>query len=290
MNSILRPVKGRAAAAVGLALVLAVALLSAMPRTAGAQTLERHVLIFTETAAFRHDEAIDQGVPKLEAAFEEAGISSEHTEDSSIFNDTDLARFDALVMFQTSGDPWTGPGEKEALEAYQQNGGGIAAIHNAADMRGNYQWWDDLIGAQMPGHADTSPPLGQEATVRVEDTEHPSTEHLSAEWIRSDEWYNFDRNVRDGAHVLATVDESTYDPGDNAMGEDHPISWCKPYDGGRAWVTALGHFGAHYDEPDLLQHIIGGVSWAAGEVEGDCGEEAPAPAPDIAGSGHQHAH
>jgi len=113
-----------------------------------------HVLIFTKTAAFRHTEAINQGVPLLRAAFGQAEITSEHTEDSAIFNDADLARFDALVMFQTSGDPWTAA-EKAALERYQQAGGGIVAIHNAADMRGSYQWWDTLIGSQMPGHAAT---------------------------------------------------------------------------------------------------------------------------------------
>ena len=120
-----------------------------------------HVLVFTETAAFRHTDAITNGTPLLRAAMTEAGITSEHTENSEIFNDTDLARFDALVMFQTSGDPWTAS-EKAALEKYQKAGGGIVAIHNATDMRGNYKWWDDLIGSLMPGHASTgsTPPAG----------------------------------------------------------------------------------------------------------------------------------
>ena len=55
------------------------------------------------------------------------------------------------------------------------------------------------------------------------------------------------------------------------MGYDHPIAWCKPYDGGRAFVTALGHFGAHYSEPELLEHLVGGIQYAAGLVPGDCG-------------------
>jgi hypothetical protein len=24
-------------------------------------------------------------------------------------------------------------------------------------------------------------------------------------------------------------------------GRDHPVSWCRYYDGGRSWVTTLGH-------------------------------------------------
>lgn len=258
-----------------LVVALTLSLLALVPAPAVAQTDEpqadHHVLIFTKTTQFRHTEAITQGTPVLEAAFAEVGISSEHTEDSTIFNDEDLARFDALVMFQTSGDPWTAD-EKAALERYQQAGGGIVAIHNATDMRGNYAWWDELVGALMPAHAATGTSPGLPGTVRVEDQTHASTEHLPQRWQRADEWYNFSNNVRGTAHVLATMDESTYNAGSSAMGYDHPISWCKPYDGGRAWVTGMGHFGAHYtDEPDFVQHIVGGVQWAAGQVESDCG-------------------
>ena len=141
------------------------------------QTAPAHVLVFTETAAFRHTDAIDNGTPLLRAALEQAGVTSEHTENSSIFNDTDLARFDALVMFQTSGDPWTAS-EKAALEKYQRAGGGIVAIHNATDMRGNYKWWDDLVGSLMPGHAATGNSPGLQGQVIVEDKAHPSTKHL----------------------------------------------------------------------------------------------------------------
>jgi glucose/arabinose dehydrogenase/PKD repeat protein len=255
-----------------MALTLTLSMLGAAPAIAHPGPHEdAHVLIFTKTTQFRHTEAIEQGVPVLTAAFADAGISSEHTEDSSIFNDADLAHFDALVMFQASGDPWTAE-EKAALERYQEAGGGIVAIHNATDMRGNYAWWDTMIGALMPGHAATGSSPGQPGTVRVEDRSHPSTKHLPQRWNRADEWYNYSANVRGEAHVLATMDETTYDPGGNAMGYDHPISWCKPYDGGRAWMTGMGHFGAHYtNEPNLVQHIVGGVKYAAGLEAGDCG-------------------
>ena len=61
--------------------------------------------------------------------------------------------------------------------------------------------------------------------------------------------------------MLATLDETTYTPGPNGMGQDHPTTWCKLYDGanvqdgtgdakrytdGRAWTTTMGHFGAQY--------------------------------------------
>ena len=74
------------------------------------------------------------------------------------------------------------------------------------------------------------------------------------------------------------------------MGQDHPITWCKLYDGdnlndgtatartysdGRTWVTAMGHFGASYTENggnnNLIKSIVGGVRWVAGEgKKSDC--------------------
>lgn len=230
-----------------------------------------HVLIFTKTTQFRHTDAIDKGTPLITAALEAEDMVVTHTEDSTVFNDETLAGYDAIIMFQTSGDPWNAD-QKAALERYQQAGGGIVAIHNATDMRGNYAWWDGLVGSLMPGHAATGTDPGQPGTVRIEDHTHPSTEHFADDrWERSDEWYNFSNNVRGTAHVLASMDETTYDAGGNAMGYDHPISWCKPYDGGRAWVTAMGHFGSHFEEPDLMSHLVGGVKYAAGVEAGDCG-------------------
>jgi glucose/arabinose dehydrogenase/PKD repeat protein len=257
-----------------LALLVALAIIPAGLDTAEAHPGHTHaskVLIFTKTTQFRHTEAIDQGVPVLQAALTEASIDSVHSEDAGLFTDASLAEYDALIMFQTSGDPWTAD-QKAALQRYVQAGGGIVAVHNATDMRGSYDWWDNLVGTTMPGHANTGTSPGQPGTVRVEDRSHPSTAHLDQRWQRADEWYNYDINVRGGAHVLTTMDESTYDPGSNAMGYDHPISWCRPYDGGRSWVTGMGHFGAHYtNEPKFVQHIVGGVEWAAGLKEGDCG-------------------
>ena len=54
------------------------------------------------------------------------------------------------------------------------------------------------------------------------------------------------------------------------MGEDHPISWCHSYDGGRAWYTAMGHKSEYFSEPLLLSHILGGIQMAAGETTFPC--------------------
>lgn len=255
-------------AVLGLFAGLLLGVVAAAP--ASAHEGHGHILLYTEAPAGPwHDAAIAQGTPKVKAALEAAGMTVTVDADSSEFTDEGLAQYDAIVAFQINGDPWTAD-EKGAMERWMAAGGGIAAVHNALDMRGNYTWWDNMVGSLMPGHAPTGTDPGPQGVVRLEDYAHPSTKHFTEDrWTRNDEWYNFSNNVRGTAHVLATMDETTYSGGN--QGYDHPISWCKPYEGGKFWATAMGHFPSHYDEPKFMAHLVGGVKYVADIEEGDCG-------------------
>jgi Trehalose utilisation/Glucose / Sorbosone dehydrogenase len=221
----------------------------------------------------------------------------------SIFTSDNLAQYDVIFLFNAS-DYWSGTGgepgqlwnadEEAAIIDFVQSGGGIVANHNATDIGAGevtWDWWDggpnSVVGTTMAGHADN----GETGEVMVQDHNHPSTADLPDTFEVTDEHYNWDRNVRGSHHVLANFDERTYDPGPNGMGQDHPISWCKSYDGenvddgtetpkayddGRAWITGIGHNTAVYTENGgdnpFMDHLIGGISWAAGEGnKSDCG-------------------
>ena len=69
--------------------------------------------------------------------------------------------------------------------------------------------------------------------------------------------------------MLVTADETTYDPGTSRMGYDHPISWCRNFEGGRLWATAMGHQASSYSEPLFREHVKGGVESAGGKVQAD---------------------
>ena len=123
--------------------------------------------------------------------------------------------------------------------------------------------------------------------MKIADADEPSTAGLPATWNRDDEWYNYQHpatpvvngstTVADYSprarhvHVLATVDEASYDEQDgNTVDDDHPIAWCSDFDGGRAWYTGMGHTQASFSEANFRSHILGGLRTAAG-VAGDCG-------------------
>ncbi|MFC9919340.1 ThuA domain-containing protein [Agromyces binzhouensis] len=159
--------------------------------------------------------------------------------------------------------------ELAAFQGYIRAGGGYVGLHAATDSMHTVPWYSELTGgsARFRNH-----PAQQTATMRVESPTHPSTEMLPAEWVRYDEWYNFTTNPRDDVHVLITLDESTYNPGFGRMGADHPIAWCHNFEGGRSWYEGAGHVDAAWSDPLFLSHILGGIEWTAGVVEGggDC--------------------
>ncbi len=233
------------------------------------------ILVFTRTEGFRHG-SISAGLNALRALSEQHQFEMETTENPNDFNDGNLSRFDAVVFLNTTGDVLDRVHEL-AFERYIQAGGGFAGVHSATDTEYNWPWYGELVGAYFRNH-----PQIQNATVHVEDRTHVSTSHLPADWIRRDEWYNFRENPRGKVHILATLDEGTYNGG--SMGNDHPIAWCHFHDGGRAWYTAGGHTSESFSEPAFRAHLLGGIQFVAG-VGGGCG--APPPNLQLPGDGNQ---
>ena len=140
------------------------------------------------------------------------------------------------------------------------------------------------MGAYFRNHPAGTPT----ATVVREDKTDPSTSFLQDRWQRTDEWYNFQSPVNpvvngggvdyspratSGTHVLLTMDESTYAEDDGTdPDDDHPISWCRKFDGGRMWYTGMGHTQASFSEADFLKHILAGIEIAAGvQTSNACG-------------------
>ena len=155
--------------------------------------------------------------------------------------------------------------ELAAFQGYIRGGGGFVGLHAATDTMHTVSWYSELTGG---GARFVAHPAQQTATMRVESPAHPSTAHLPAVWERFDEWYNYTTNPREDVHVLITLDESTYSPGNGAMGEDHPIAWCQNFEGGRSWYEGAGHTDASWTDPLFLEHVLKGVEWTAGVVEG----------------------
>jgi cytochrome c len=234
----------------------------AEPKAMGSQAAARleKVLVFTRTAGFRHG-AIGVGVDAIRALGAANGFAVEQTEDPTLFTDERLAAFDVVVWLSTTMDVLDDT-QQAAFERFIRAGGGWVGVHAAADTEYTWPWYGQLLGgsAYFKSH-----PVIQNVNVKVNDDKHASTAHLPASFQLEDELYNYRQNPRSAVTVLLTLDEGSYKPGADAMG-DHPIAWFHEFEGGRAWYTGLGHQPALYQNPLFTQHLLGGIRWAAGVV------------------------
>ncbi|GAA2492584.1 ThuA domain-containing protein [Streptomyces gobitricini] len=222
------------------------------------------ILAFSRTAGFRHS-SIDDGLSALRELGGVHNFTVDATEDARAFTAGNLAQYGAVVFLSTTGDVLNTT-QQTAFEQYIRGGGGYVGVHAAADTEYDWPFYAGLAGALFHSH-----PHNQTATVRVEDRAHDATAHLGRTWQRFDEWYNYRSNPRATARVLASLDESSYSGGN--MSGDHPISWCKDYQGGRAFYTGGGHTDESYAEAPFRRHLLGGIRWAAGMTEADCRPE-----------------
>ena len=256
-RSLTRRVIGLTAAAITVA-----ALHSSPPAVAADAPYD--VLVFSKTAGFRHD-AIPAGIQLVRDLGAANSFTVTTTEDSAHFTTANLAKYEAVVFLNTTGDVLNAT-QQTAFESYVRGGGGYVGVHSASDTEYDWPFYGELVGTYFASH-----PAIQQATVRVENRAHAATAHLAPAWTRTDEWYNFRGNVRSTARVLATLDESTYSGG--SMGADHPHTWCKTVQGGRSFYTASGHTQASYAEAGFRALILGGIRYAANRTKADCRPE-----------------
>jgi len=222
----------------------------------GPQSPPDRILVFSSTAGFRHS-SIEPGIAALRDLGTANGFTVDATEEAGQFTTANLGRYKAVVFLSTTGDVLNGE-QQAAFLSYIRKGGGFVGIHAAADTEHGWPWYGGLVGAYFASHPEPA-----QARIRVENRDHPSTRTLPDPWIRFDEWYDFEQNPRSqGVTVLLTLDESSYPGG--RMGDDHPIAWYHEYDGGRAWYTGGGHTDASFSEPAFLEHLLGGIRYAAG--------------------------
>ena len=218
-----------------------------------------NALVFSKTLMFRHG-SITNGIAAIKQLGAENHFNVDATEDASCFTAANLAKYQVVIFLSTSGDILNEE-QQAAFRNFIEQGGGLVAVHAAVAgdvaTEGTWPWYGEALCARFTNHSAIV-----QATVDVEDRQHPSTAPLPAHWVRTDEWYNFMSSPRGQARVLASLDETTYPGG--TMGKDHPIAWCKPVGKGRVWYTALGHTEESFTEPLFLKHLLGGIQAAAG--------------------------
>lgn len=220
-------------------------------------------LLFTKTDGWHH-KSINEGVDAVRKLAARNFFDVDWHEDAGRFTDENLEQYDVIIFLNTTGDILNAA-QQQAFENFIRSGKGFVGIHSASDTEYEWEWYTKMVGRMFHIH-----PAIQTAKIRVENAGFPGLERMPQERWWTDEWYEFGEEKIDGLNYILSVDETTFDPkvqwGEKkgeGMGEFHPIAWYHNYDGGRAFYTALGHVPETFSDDVFLEHIYGGIFWAA---------------------------
>lgn len=220
-------------------------------------------LLFSKTDGFHH-ESIQEGVAAMRFLASRNNFIVDWQENASVFSDKGLEKYSVVIFLNTTGNILNDE-QQAAFEKFIKAGKGYVGIHSASDTEYDWVWYTKLVGMMFKIH-----PQQQTAYLKVEDSNFPGMERFPKKLLWTDEWYDFSERKSDDLHFLVSIDEKSYDPyakwgekESKGMGAFHPISWYHNYDGGRAFYTALGHISLTYSDQTFLDHLYGGIYWAA---------------------------
>nr|WP_295922014.1 ThuA domain-containing protein [uncultured Dyadobacter sp.] len=222
-----------------------------------AQPSKTQVLVFSKTAAFRH-QSIEAGKKALTKMAAEKGFGVSFTEDAGQFRESNLKKYNTVVFLNTTGDILDAE-QQNAFERYIQAGGGYVGIHAATDTEYEWPWYGALAGAWFLDHP--MPNNVQKGKFIVTEKNHWATQGMPDEFERSDEFYSF-KNISPKINVVLKIDEKSYQGGKNP--DFHPMAWYQEFDGGRSFYTAMGHTDETFEEPLFLNHLWAGIRYTSG--------------------------
>ena len=236
-------------------LLLVLAGLGAMTRRVEGSS---RVLVFSHSTGYRHN-SIESGVAAFRAMGVRRGFDVVASEDPNVFDRERLKDIDAIVLLSNTTKPdnpsseWFVGARRAALQAFVRQGGGVLAIHAAADSHYHWPWYGRMIGGRFKSH----PPGTPTGEVKIVEPRHPVARGLPSPRLRTDEWYFFRDRSFSGRAV------ATLDPASIGMkpGSSVPVAWAHEFEGGRVAYTAMGHTAESFAEPWFLQHLENALDW-----------------------------
>jgi uncharacterized protein len=226
-------------------------------------TPQFNVLIFTKTVEYHH-QSINEAIDGFRELSKKHNFTLDWQEDASVFTDEYLKKFHVIIFMLTTGDILNSA-QQEAMERFVRSGKGFVGIHSASDTESAWPWYLQLVGRQFHIHPEV-----MTAELSVINRKFPGFAQMPDRLLWTDEWYEFGPEQVKGLNYLLAVDEQTYSPDANwghkqgkGMGKFHPIAWYHEFDGGRSFYTSLGHTPAIYANTVFMEHVYGGIYWAA---------------------------
>jgi len=199
----------------------------------------------------------------------DSNFSIDYIQNTDSIDDNYLSKYQLFIQLDYPPYAW----KDKAVIAFEnyitQGKGGWIGFHHATligefDGYPMWDWFYHFMGdIRFKNYIATF----AKATVNVEDKQHPVMKGVSPSFtVEKEEWYTYDKDPRPNVHVLATVDESTYQPNsDIKMGGDHPVVWTNLNYKARNVYIFMGHSPILFQSKDYRTLFTNAIFWAAGK-------------------------
>jgi type 1 glutamine amidotransferase len=256
--------------------------------TAAADTAKKRVLMYTRSEGYEHDVVKRKGDELSLAEKIVTDLGAKHgfevqcEKDGRVFESKDFPKFDAFV-FETQGNllsekskdgqpPMSEAGKKALLKAVAE-GKGFVGSHCASDTfhspgkRDENQEPDKLdpyikmLGGEFIVHG-----AQQKAQMRVADAHFPGLKDVK-DFELNEEWYAL-KNFAPDLHVILVQDSMGMN-GAMYQRPNFPATWARMHEKGRVFYTSMGHRDDVWKNQVFQDLLLGGLSWALGNVNAD---------------------
>jgi type 1 glutamine amidotransferase len=199
------------------------------------------------------------------------GFTIDYIQNTDKIDDAFLGNYQLFIQLDYAPYAWKDKASN-AFEKYINEGrGGWIGFHHATllgefDGYPMWDWFHNFMGSiRFKDYIATF----TNGRVNVEDKQHPVMKDVPPSFlIQQEEWYTYDKSPRPNVHVLASVDESTYNPQQPKirMG-DHPVIWTNPHYKARNVYIFMGHSPNLFDNPAYIKLFTNAIFWAASAKE-----------------------
>jgi type 1 glutamine amidotransferase len=197
----------------------------------------------------------------------DSNFSIDYIINTDKINDQFLSQYQLFIQLDYPPYGW----KAEATAAFQkyieQGRGGWIGFHHATllgefDGYPMWQWFSQFMGGIEYKNYIATFVQGQ---VKVEDSQHPVMKNVSPLFtVEKEEWYTYNKSPRGNVHVLASVDESTYQPNTDIKMGDHPVVWTNEHYKARTIYIFMGHSPLLFNNENYKTLFRNAIFWAAG--------------------------
>jgi len=179
-----------------------------------------------------------------------------------------LSNYKVFIQLNYPPYTWNDASMAAFIKYIEEGRGGWVGFHHATllgefDGYPMWNWFSEFMGGIRFKNYIAATASGK---VMVEDNRHPVMKGVASSFVlHNDEWYTFDKNPRPNVHVLAQVDESTYQPATDIIMGDHPVVRVNEKMKARNVYFLMGHHASLFESKDFKRMFSNAIKWAAGK-------------------------